>query len=209
MVILGIICKKYDLSFPFLFIRNGSGYCSFFLGVLLYEFCNSKLFNHKNISIFSTLTLFALSLLSVKYGIDKVFGNFKLSFSLFIVPTIIYASLNIKWITKLLSNRFLSRISLLTMPIFLSHQSVMSIVWTLNNYFNLGFQFKDKVYFVINIIIIFGVGILWYFLLQKGLIPLLNKMIKKFFLTEYFCAVEPPFRCSVSDLSESTELPNT
>lgn len=184
LMILGIICKKYNLSLPFLFVRNGNGYCSFFLGILFFEFYKSKLFNHQNISILSSSILLVLGIFTTKYGFDKVFGNFKLSFSLFVVPAIIYAALNIKWLAKLLSCKLLSLLSIITMPIFLSHQSVMSIIWGLNIYFNFHFEFQNKIYFFINMLIILISAILWYFLLEKRLIPLLNRKIKKYFLIE-------------------------
>ena len=184
LVVLGTICKKYNLPLPFLFYRNGSGYCSFFLGVLFYEFYKSKLFNHRNLSIISSLMLLVLSILTTIYGFDKVFENFKLSFTFFIVPTIIYSSLNIKWIAKILSCKLFSILSLITMPIYLTHLSVMRIIWTLNTYFNLGFQFQEELYFFINMIIIIAVSILWYLLLERNFFPYLNRKVKKYFLID-------------------------
>lgn len=181
-IILGVICKKYNIALPFLFIRNESGYCCFFLGILLYEFYKSKLFNHRNISFLSSSILIFLTALSMKYGFSKVFGDFKLSFSLFIAPVIIYSSLNIKWFTKLLSCKALLLFSKITMPVFLSHQSVMSIIWILNTYFNLNFEFKDKIYFFINMFIILVIAVVWYYILEKRLIPRLNRTVKKIFL---------------------------
>ena len=184
LMILGIICINFDLSIPFLFYRSGNGYCCFFLGILFYEFYKSKLFNHRNISFLSSLILLALCLLTAKYGIDKVFGNFRLSFCLFIVPAIIYASLNIKWFAALLSCKLFSLLSLITMAVFLSHQSVINILWTLNTYLKLGFEFQDRIYFFINLISIFVVAVLWYFGIEKKLIPLLNRVVKKYFMAD-------------------------
>lgn len=181
--IIGIICMKKNFEFPFLFVRNGNGYCCFFLGTLLYEFYNSKLFNHKNIAILSSSILLILSILTTFYGFNRVFGDFRLSFSLFIVPTIIYTSLNIKWLAKVLSCKLFSLLSLISMPIFLSHQSVISILGILNTYFKLGFEIQDGTYFFINITFILIFASLWYIYIEKKFIPLLNRKIKKYFLT--------------------------
>lgn len=183
MVFLGAICIYKDFNFPFLYSGSGRGYCCFFSGVLLYELQNSPNLNKKNLSVISFFVIFALLISSYLWGIKNTFGNIPMGMAVIVAPMITIILLNNSLFSKVLSLKPLLFFSKFNTSLFLTHVPVMGIVYTINKKLNTGLQSKDPIYFLINILIVYAFAILWYYLIEKRVVPKMNKLIKHILVT--------------------------
>ena len=183
LIIVGWVCIYKFISFPFLYYNSAArGYCCFFTGVLMYDFQNSKIFNKKALA-YTGLTVFAFfALITFHLGYKSTWGRFNLAMPVFIAPTIFLATLNIENIQKILSIKPLYIISKINTALYLTHVSTMSILWTINVHFKLGFQSDDPLYLYINILVCYITAYIWHLLVDKRFIPKFVVFIKKIYL---------------------------
>lgn len=184
MIMLGVTCIHKSYNSPLFYKFNGRGYCCFFIGVILYEIQELKWLNKKLIASIGLLVMTVLAVFSWKYGIDKTLGNVDLSIALFIAPMVVFIFLNIRWIKVIFGSWIFRILGKVTTALYLTHTSVMGIIYTLNKYWGLGYSSNKPKYFVFNILMTCVVAILWYFIVEKLLIPVISKFVSKKIILE-------------------------
>lgn len=179
MVLLGAICIRKSYNSPLFYNGNGRGYCCFFLGVMLFEIQNIKWLNKRAIANIGLVVCVVIAIFSWKYGIDKTLGNVDLAIALFIAPMVVFIFLNIRWIKVLFGSFVFRAVGKITTALYLTHTSVMSIIYTINRYFELGYKSNEPRYLLFNVIMTLVVAVLWYFIIEKLLVPLVSRGAKK------------------------------
>ena len=179
LVLLGAICIYKRYQSPLFYESNGRGYCCFFLGVLLCEVQKLAWLNKKIIAYLGLMVLMVVTAFSYKYGIENTYGKFGLAIAVFVAPMVVFIFLNIGWIKVVFGSWIFRVLGKITTALYLTHTSVMGIIYTLNKYYELGYKSNEPRYMFFNLGMTLLFAVVWYFVLERWLIPIISKMTSK------------------------------
>ncbi len=177
LLIVGWVLYSQRIEFPFLYRNIGRGYLAFSVGVLICEFQSSASKKAKRIVSWVLFAISAFTLgLSYFSTFEAVYGDFLFALTTLLFPTLLICALNIKPIEKIFASTPFVFFGKLSMAIFLVHVPILNLFNII--YYKTGFLNLDKIgVFAVAMLTILAVSLLWYYLIEKRLIP---KVLSKF-----------------------------
>lgn len=167
MVLLGWVCLEHPPGLPFLWLIDGRGYATFFLGVLLYEFHDQAAERvRKGVSVvWGTLILGFLATRMV-IGFEEVFGDVGSSsyvryFEFVVAPGMLMCALNLPVASKVLEWRPLLWLGALSGAIYYVHNNIMEDYFILDSVCGTGVDFSSGLVFLAVVASVIPFACLW------------------------------------------------
>lgn len=129
MVVVGWICLEHTPQLPFLWMYNGRGYATFFLGALLAEFQASVGREWRSrISLTWIAFIAVFFIFHMIVGFEQVFGkfgtlNYVRYFEFVVAPGLILAALNLRSVERILSWKALTWLGALSPAVYYVHNN--------------------------------------------------------------------------------------
>lgn len=171
MFLLGWVAFRGEYDIPFFTQWNGSGYCAFFGGVLLYELLYGdfkdefgiifKCISHSN---FFSLIFLVFLCMGLFLG-----DNIPILMLVVYSPIVICYTLEVSWIRKVLELKPFQWLGNSSMSIYMSHVHIINLTSIVLIYFGLNYSFKSITIFIIDVLMIFCIGRPAFLLLQKNI----------------------------------------
>ena len=180
MFFIGWAAYSGNKEIPFFNVWNGSGYCGFFGGVLLYElfygdFCE----NTQRIKSIFNNWLFSAGLLCILLGAVVLGGCSPVMVLVLYSPIMILYSLEVRWTKTLLELKGIQLLGRLSMSIYMSHAHVINLISIILVYSRFPSSYRDSYFFFMVIISCIIIGIIYYGLIEKRFVRLWNTYISK------------------------------
>lgn len=160
-----------ELDLPFLYRNIGRGYVAFSVGLLIFEFQNRFSEQTRKKVAVCAMILAALSLGGVLLSsFSRVYGDLLLASTLFLFPTAMLALLNFRWVSWLFSRKPLVWLGKISMGTFLVHVPVLNLFNVICSQSGV-LPFDQPQSFVVIMLTVLMTAALWYYFIEKKLIP--------------------------------------
>ena len=157
LLIWGQILLQNSWSIPFCYAHNGQGIFNFTLGIVLcemYIWLEGHKYYYKYITTISIGAFAALVIGTFIWGLYAFIGNLSFVYSLLVCPLIIYFSIRIKIIRKVLSAAPLVRLGKISMSIFMWHVPIAGFLRIITSKYVDDIANYQEAYFIVYFVII-------------------------------------------------------
>ncbi|MCQ2595175.1 MAG: acyltransferase [Treponemataceae bacterium] len=153
---------QMGINLPLLIDISACGYWCFFVGCILYNIQQSRIFNKKFYIL--ALNVFVVSFLIIghKVGIPEILGNIRLVFIFVVFPVLILTVENLPIAKKIFSCKVLTSAGKYSMDIYLSHNIVLLLAVIFNQYFGWNLNFASYKVLGCILLIIFAFAFVWH-----------------------------------------------
>ncbi len=176
-VFIALLVQKYNLNVPLLNYNITRGVISFGLGVFI-GCLNNNLSNKENISKISFVFLIVIGMLCIFLG-NYFVGDLLFLLTFIVYPLVIFFVIGIDTKLKFINCKFTKYLGNLSFGIYVWNLPIQLATILLNQVFNFGFNYNSIYFFIIQVTIHIVVAILSYHLLEKKLLPFLEKKNSK------------------------------
>ena len=179
MVLVGWFCIVDSPGLPFLYYENGRAYVGFFVGCLLYELqLNLSEKALKIMSYIGMTIMVAIGIVCMSTKSSAIWGNVDISLEILGFPLLILIVDNIKPIRRLLDNRFVNRISVLSTSVYFSHYIVFLTTRLIDTKLGLGLCYSSAKVFLVEMLFIVVCSIIFKVLVEDRATRYIKSKIK-------------------------------
>ncbi|MBQ8246573.1 MAG: acyltransferase [Lachnospiraceae bacterium] len=141
----------------------------FFIGVMIYHF--REKYDTFKISCLSMFVIGVLAFLTIVYDAERVFGDVRLSFSIFVIPALILIVLDIPLASKAFSCKVFRCASTYTTAIYVTHANVIHLFHILQIRNGWRVQYDTWYVFLLIFVLCIITGISSEWIVKKILVP--------------------------------------
>lgn len=174
MFFWGYIILARGIDFPFCGTQNGEGFMNFFFGCFICElYVRLTYIGKKWIGWLSGVILLLVVLLSLRFGLGAVVDDFRVLFTILLCPALLFSSIEIKWVNKILGFKLFTFVGMISMSLMLWHRPLMDItyVWIFRDS-----GMSNEASFVVYMLILFALCAISYYVFEKY--NILYKLVK-------------------------------